>query len=337
MNRSKLKYLGVAFSLSSVLVQGFAGEWVLLTGRIKPGDVQKFTSPWSESYRQQIKWMKPEGEEVKKGDIVIVFDSANLDSSIEQEKVKLRQSQDKAKQNSIKLKQKIVDANHDKKKALLEYRLAKLKASVPVKFRSGLEKDTIDFDYIKFDKKLKQAEIKRVTVKNELLSEQKKQKLEQQGIQATLSKKQHQLFLMQLRADRSGTVIHASHPWTGSQITEGQSVQNGWELASIPRRGNETVEAWVNEVDRPKLLINQAVKLTLDAYPNESFKGKITKLGLQAQAKNSWGKANYYDVNISIIQGSSHELIPGMSVRIEAESHIQRYTQTKKNKSLGGL
>jgi len=62
-----------------------AAKELLLTGKIKAGEVQNFTVPWSQNWRQQIKWLKPEGEIVERGDLVVLFDTANLDSQIEQQ------------------------------------------------------------------------------------------------------------------------------------------------------------------------------------------------------------------------------------------------------------
>ncbi len=298
----------------------FAKNEVLLTGKVKAGDVQNFTVPWSQTWRQQIKWMKPEGEIVQQGELVVLFDTSNLDSQIEQEQVNLRQAKDKAKNSRINLEQKVIDAEHAQIKAELEFELAKLEANVPSKFRSEFEKDNVDFDFKKSAKALEQAKVKLKTAKDSLSSELKKERLEVQRIGAVLTKKQNELSSLQLIAARKGAVLHASHPWNGSKISEGQSVQNSWKVASIPSFGKESIQSWVNEVDWPKIAVDQPVKLTLDAYPDEHFTGVISKIGLQAEKKSGWGKATYYDVEIAIVDKSERLLIPGMSVRIEVSS-----------------
>ncbi len=290
---------------------------VLLTGKIVAGDTQNFSVPWSQTWRQQIKWMKPEGETVETGELVVLFDTSNLDSQIEQEEVTLRQSKDKALKSRLDLEQKLINAEHDLIKTKLELKLAKFLNDVPARFRSGFEQDTIQFDLKKSIKLFQQNQIKLKTAQDSLVAENKKQQLEIDRIASILAKKQKEIDLLQLKADRKGTVLHAMHPWDGSKISEGQSVQSSWAVASIPGAGDESVQAWVNEVDWPKLKLNQSVKLILDAYPESSFKGEIIKISFQAESKKEWGIATYYEVAIKITEASKQTLIPGMSVLVE--------------------
>jgi HlyD family secretion protein len=266
--------------------------------------------------------MKPEGETVQQGDLVVLFDTANLNSQIEQEKVNLRQSKDKAVNQRLKLEQQLIDAEHALIKAKIELKQAELIANVPAKFRSNLEEDNIRFDLKKSRINQQQSTIKLQSAQSSLEAENVKQAIEARRIGAVLAKKTNELEYMQLKAVRTGTVLHALHPWNGNKISEGQSVQTSWNVASIPGVGNESVQAWVNEVDWPRIAVGQIVKLTLDAYPDEPFEGKIEKIGLQAESKRSWGKANYYDVDIQITQPSRNALIPGMSVLIETNVAI---------------
>ncbi|MCW9016981.1 MAG: efflux RND transporter periplasmic adaptor subunit, partial [Kangiellaceae bacterium] len=316
---------------SMVISSNLLAEEVILTGRVKAGDVQNFTVPWSETWRQQIKWMKPEGEIVEQGELVVLFDTANLDSQVEQQEVQLRQSKEKAKESLLGLEQKIIDAEHALEKARLEHQLAKLVVEVPTKFRSDFEKDNLEFDYKKTGTLLEQARTKLQTAKDELIAERKKQAIETQRISAILEKYKRSLNLLQIKAMRKGTVLHAMHPWNGTKISEGQSVQTAWRVASIPGMGGESIESWVNEVDRHKLKLNQGVSLTLDAYPKNFFSGSISSIGRQAEKRKEWGSAAYYPVKIKIIEAPKQKLIPGMSVRIELKDHLVRETSYAKD------
>ena len=268
--------------------------------------------------------MKPEGEVAEQDELVVLFDTANLDSQIEQQEVQLRQSKEKAKESLLGLEQKIIDAEHALEKAKLEHQLAKLTVEVPTKFRSDFEKDNLEFDYKKTGTLLEQAKTKLQTAKDELVAEQKKQSIETQRISAILEKYKRELNLLQIKASRKGTVLHAMHPWNGTKISEGQSVQTAWRVASIPGMGEESIESWVNEVDRHKVQLNQTVSLTLDAYPKESFSGKINSIGRQAEKRKEWGSAAYYLVKIEITEKPNRNLIPGMSVRVELNGQVSK-------------
>ncbi len=300
-----------------------ANDKVLLTGKIVSGDIQKFTVPWSSNWRQQIKWLKPEGEPVEKGDLVVLFDTANLDSQIEQETVNLRNTKDKAIKSKLDFELKLINAEHDLIKSELELKLAKFLNDVPEQFRSGFEKNTLQFDFKKSKESYYQSKVKLETAEAALTADINKQQIEIHRISAILAKKKYELERLQLHSNRKGTVVHAMHPWDGSKISEGQSVQSFWSVASIPGDSGKFIQSWVNEVDWPKLKLQQVVKLTLDAYPEDVFSGKIAKIGFQAESKKEWGTATYYDVEVQILEPSAQKLIPGMSVLIEFANRVE--------------
>ena len=316
MNKTKVLFFLAGISFTPAI---FAEA--LLTGEIRAGDVQRILVPWSDSWQKQIKWMKPEGEKVKEGDLVVIFDTSNMNNQIEQEQGKFRQAEEEGRKRIIELEQKKIDADYALIETQLKIKLKKLSADVPKQYGSKLERDNANFDYKKELKNLEKAQVNVNTIKESIHAEYKKQHLEEIRIRSSINKKKHELEQLQVHAKRNGTIIHGLHPWTGEKIAEGQSVQNSWEVATIPGKGNEWVKSWVNEVDWPRVKAGYDVKLTLDAFPESSFKGKITRIGLQAEPKIEWGEGNYYEVKIIIDKTSlnqlGNKLVPGMSVRIE--------------------
>jgi hypothetical protein len=69
-----------------------------------------------------------------------------------------------------------------------------------------------------------------------------------------------------------------------------------------------------------KLNINDGVlKLTLDAYPQHSYKGKILSMSSQAEQRNQWSDSAYYRLDIAFDEAVKDDIFPGMSVRIEQQ------------------
>ena len=62
--------------------------------------------------------------------------------------------------------------------------------------------------------------------------------------------------------------------------------------------------------------------LMADAHPSVFFSGKIIKIGQQAEKKQEWGNASYYEVNIVFDQKPSIRLIPGMSIQVRVLNSI---------------
>ncbi len=292
---------------------------IILSGKIEAGDTQKFTVPWSQTWRQQIKWMKPEGEFIREGELAIVFESGDSDSQIEQLEAQLIQTKETANNNRQKNEILIINAEHDVIKAKLKHKLATTMLSAPLSFRSQFEKDNLTFDLEKSIKELEQAKLKLKTALDSQKANVDKQSISVKKIQSQLDNNLEEKEELQLKASRDGTILHASHPWNGNKIAVGQSVQTSWTISTIPSTGNEYIQAWINEVDFPKISISQKTILTLDAYFNHQFKGEISDIAQQSESKTDWGNSSYYSVKIKLINKPPVKLIPGMSVRIEIQ------------------
>ncbi len=310
-----MKILLLLLLLTSISTSILTAD-ILLTGRIEAKESQHFFAPWTSSRNIQIKWMPEEGEILKKGDLVVVFDTSNIESEIEKEESSLRLVIEQAKEKKLKLEQAVIDAEHGLTQSKLKNKLAILEAGIPVSFRSEYEHESAQFELTKAGKMLELAKVKLQTSNKELRSENRKQELEIIRRLAVIKKKKFDLSGLHLYAEQEGPVLHAVHPWHGTKISIGQTVRTLWRVASIAGSSGSMVQAWVNEVDWPKIYKKQHVLLAADAYPDISFTGTIIKVNQQAEEKQDWGDASYYKLDISIDKLPAFKLTPGMSIQV---------------------
>jgi HlyD family secretion protein len=100
----------------------------------------------------------------------------------------------------------------------------------------------------------------------------------------------------------------------GESITSGVSSFNaGTVLFTVADVSRMIVKAGVNEVDIGKIRVGMPVKVTLDAYPKVSFKGKIDRI---APAVRVDDKVRVFDVEIRL-DAQGRELRSGMTANIE--------------------
>ena len=109
-----------------------------------------------------------------------------------------------------------------------------------------------------------------------------------------------------ITAPISGTVITKSVK-AGDKITAGNS--NSVTLATIYDLSQVTFEMSVDELDVQSVAVGQEVKITADAFEQETFTGKVTNVSLASS--NSNGVTNY-PVTVTLDQVGS--LLPGMNV-----------------------
>lgn len=100
----------------------------------------------------------------------------------------------------------------------------------------------------------------------------------------------------------------------GETVTSGVSSFNaGTILFTVADVSSMIIKVGVNEVDIGKIHSDQAVKITLDAYPKVSFPGKISRI---APAVRLDEKVRVFDVEIRL-DAQGKELRSGMTANVE--------------------
>ena len=82
-------------------------------------------------------------------------------------------------------------------------------------------------------------------------------------------------------------------------------------IATIPNLNTLESQAVVKEIDISKVKLNQEVNLSIDAFPKEVFKGKITKIANIGQAI-SGTRMNGFTILINI-ENTNKKILPGMT------------------------
>ena len=290
---------------------------LLLTGQVDLLNPQEFVAPWSRNFQINIEWMADEGSVVEAGDLVVIFDPGELTGTIQQNETTLNDNAQGTQETLLRIEQELIDAEHLVTQAGYRLQIAELKANVPTSDVSALEYETAVFELIKARSDLEQAKVKLRSKQFELASERNRIALEVERLEAALAHDRQSLASMFLRAERSGPVIYATHPWHGGKFAAGQAVQMGTKVASIPVNDEMVIRSWVSEVDWPKVNVGQVVQLVADAYLDQPFKGLITKIGYQSEKKQNWGRSSYYPITIEFDKPMEFELKPGMSILVQ--------------------
>jgi Multidrug resistance efflux pump len=109
---------------------------------------------------------------------------------------------------------------------------------------------------------------------------------------------------------------------TSISVDKGELISTGMPLASVTSPENPWVEVNVKETDLAKVYLGKEVKLTFAAYPDKTFKGKITNVSKEPdfatkRATNENGDFDVlsYGVKIEVI-GVDKELYSGMTVMV---------------------
>ncbi|MEJ6475417.1 HlyD family secretion protein [Pseudoalteromonas piscicida] len=284
----------------------------LISGVVKAGETQVFHAPMTDAWRAQIQWMLPEGEVAQAGDVVVVYDSGSIATSIDQDKVALDAAKDEYKRLVQDGAQRVLEAQFQLKRAMLLVERAQIDASVP-------KANISTYDYEQYQLTLEKAIIekhKAQTSLNQAETEAKanaqKQQIEINRLEASLSHNQALLDEMSLKAINSGPILYADHPWKGFKLFAGATVQPGWKVAEIPSSNGLYLEAWIHEVDAKGIKAGQTAELKFDAFHSHPISSQLAELATQPEKRQDWGQGMYYRAKFTFAQ-SNLPLLPGMS------------------------
>lgn len=293
------------------------GHAQIYTGMVESSQTQVVNMPQVRGWQGKISEMAEEGTFVNIGEFLVRIDGSEIDSTIESKIEQLDVFKASAKRDMIQIEIDLNNANLDYQKAMVDRKVAQLKADVPVNFIGELEYKERQLALKKSIKALDEAE-------NNLKATQQKQKEKQLEINLGLEQKQKDLAYWQgqldsltINATQSGYVIYAAHPWTGSKYQVGDQVNSGMEIMKVSKKQKMKVKAWVNAIDIPSLSEGKAVHVLFDALPNVQIKGEITTISSGGRDKKDWGDGLYYEVEISLHDTDNIELLPGMSALIK--------------------
>ncbi len=105
--------------------------------------------------------------------------------------------------------------------------------------------------------------------------------------QAQFSNAQVQLESTTIRAPRAGVILQ-KYVEEGTIITSGQSFNSvGTSIVQIGDLSRIFVNAQVDEADIAQLAVGQKVKVTLDAFPDEEFEGRVRRIDPRGATDNN--------------------------------------------------
>ena len=298
---------------------------VVLTGEVRSIDGQAIFTPQSNSSPVVIRYFVPEGEPVKKGQVVLRLDPGQSAAMIPDLESQIEQLSAKGSKEIAELEVKTVEAELALVDAQAKLGTARIDARIP----KGL---VSDLDHDRYQGEL-DSTTREVALQQRLLSEAReavRRRREDNRLEIRKLEVQRDYHAMlvrnaEVRADRDGIVVHGfNNNWIGGRIDEGSSTMPGSRAGEvIATTSRFAVRAWALQPDRQALRIGQAVRLGFDAVPGADVAGRITAIGGAPERRPEWGNGLYFPVDIAFDPGRL-PLLPGMSVRVIADAHATR-------------
>ena len=307
----------------------------LLTGIITSSEYHLVTAPKTNRWQVQIQWMADEGSIVNEGDLVVVFDSGGIESQLEVNEEKLETDALELLKLEMDKGQAVLEADGTLKLANIMVEKTRIEASVPDGEISAYEKGKSVIEYEKaLTAKIKAKESYKLKLEEQQV-ELNKKNIEILKLKEQIAYQRSQLEKLSVKANVTGPVTHAMHPWMAQKVAIGMNIQASWNVLTVQAASTYQVTTWLHEIDAARIDLQQGTfVLTLDAYPNQSYSGKVLTVSSQAEQKSQWSDSAYYRVEVGFVEPLKQAVFPGMSVRVQLK-HKNVAVQNSPNKVLG--
>ena len=289
----------------------------------------------------KIESMMPDGENAKKGDILIKMDSIDFENNatdkklnLEQEQTNLAQAQEELKvlettaklniQSKISQQQynktelEVAEKEYDRTKKLYEEKIRTLQDVEQNESTVRSKKNTVKTDEITIN-------IERETQNSNII--QKKAQIELQKTKvkkATIDyeKAKKQLEDTIIKSPSEGLVVYRS-TWKGESMekySEGDEVRNGEALIELPDLSSLIVDIPLRESEIKKIKVGQKVVIEFESSERILFDGKISyvsetgnDLNWRNLTRGTPGQTQY-PLTVEIIKNKDNILRPGMKL-----------------------
>ena len=268
--------------------------------------------------RLKIVRLRPEGDEVKVGDLVIEFDREEYLKDITDGEAELQHARAEMEKVLARQRERISGL-----KGTIEDKGASLRLS-----EINLQKMTYE-SQVEIERaglNLKRAQTALVEAKRNLETQEIVDRVERRKNEIAIAKKEENLERskkdyesLSVRATAPGIVVYEKIRKSGrrrEKVRVGDEVWGGHSLVKLPDLSEMEVETQVNEIDAQRIRVGQGAIVKLDAFPGLVFHGRVKQVAPLAQADEEAFNVQIFEVVISI-EEQHDNLRPGMSAMSE--------------------
>jgi multidrug efflux pump subunit AcrA (membrane-fusion protein) len=291
---------------------------VVLTGQVRAPDAEGIYAPMADSSPVVLRFLAPEGSEVKPGDPLVRIDPGSSLASQEMLQSQISQTRARVAKELAELAVKEVDAELAFVDAQAALAKAKVDAAIPADYIARIDADRYqgEFERAQRELVLKQGELDAARAATRRRRDDAA--LEIAKLDTDLRFAAANIAAAEQRAQGRGVVVYSFNPWTGQRYEEGASVNSGSLIGEVIQEGSLSVRVHALEPDRRGLALGQALELQFDAIPGRPVPGRISAISGAPQAKAEWGAGRYFLVDVDLPANHGLPLRPGMSARVLA-------------------
>ncbi|MDE2886955.1 MAG: efflux RND transporter periplasmic adaptor subunit [Gemmatimonadota bacterium] len=253
-----------------------------------------------------------DGKQVEKGDLLVQFDEGEVQKAITEAESNLEIAEAELRKARAKGNSEVEGLEIDLDISRISREIARLKLEQAL-FKAEIDRKQDEFRFEEAGIKLEQAARELENRKNIHREEISKLKLKLQQEQDKLNAAKNTLAMLTVTAPASGIAILRKNPYTRNKYQVDDQVYSGWPVIGLPDLSQMKAKVQASEIEIAKVKVDQRAAVTLDAYPDTTFSGRVIEIALLARNKSKEVKVKVFDVVVKL-DGHDERLMPGMTV-----------------------
>ena len=301
------------------VIRGEFVDYIPIRGNVKALRSIQLEAPSIAGDLQIVK-LAAMGTVVKKGDVVVQFDTTTLQATLDQKKSELKSAEADIDHSKAEAHLTREQQSTDLLQGRYDVDRAKLDASKN-EILSEIDGAETRLKLADAEQKYKELQQKDVSTKNSTDAdiESKVQKREKSLFDVRLAEKQIASLTLRAPADGIVTIMpnNRARNWTQGGSTpdfkEGDRAWSGAVIAQLPDLSTIRVSTRVDESDRGRLRPNQPATIRIDAIADKEFAATVAEISPIAKLDySSWPFTKNFDIALQI-QDSDARIRPGLS------------------------
>jgi multidrug efflux pump subunit AcrA (membrane-fusion protein) len=260
----------------------------------------------------KITQLVKDGQDVKAGDTLIVFDPSEVQKGIVEAEGRLEISHAELERITAQHQSDLEELNADYEVARLSQEISAIRFESAV-YESEVKKKEIQLNLdkakIALDKAKEQIE-NRIKIQKE---EIKQKKLAIAQDRSRLDEANETLQKMFVITPSPGIAIIARSWSCGNKFQVGDQCWSGFPVIQLPDLSSLKATVKINEVDIAKISKGLKVEIKPDAFSDSIFSGSVISVANLAVNKDENSKLKVFPVEV-LIDGTNPNLLPGLTV-----------------------
>jgi multidrug resistance efflux pump len=289
---------------------------VLLTGELVAEDAAFLVTPNANVWPMEIRWLAEDGIEVRTGDSVVEFDTAQLTSNIEELRLTAIEAENRIISTRARVAADIAEATYLVKKAETYVEKTRMDAEVPSRLFSKRDYQSRLLDLERAELQMADAQRALDSIRKSGEADIKLDEIELRRAREAVAQAEQGIELLTLHAPCDGVLVVEEQPYDDRHFQAGDNAWPGLTIASIPALSSMIISARMFDVDDGRIEAGQKVEAILDAFPDRVFTGRVRKLEGFAESHGPLSRRRSFRTTIELDRVDTERMRPGMSVKV---------------------